>query len=453
MAGTWKTQNKRRPGAYINVKGAGQPISDSPLGRLLMVSNVNLRWGREGVIPLTNSSDFKAELGTTLNDPDLVALKEALKGAETVLFINTNSKSGRNATANSEKVPWGFVAKYPGERGNDISVSIEPEVVEEGQEPTKATVTTLFDNSIVDQQVISSDNLEGFVNNDYVIANFQQGSKLPTSSITLNLSNGFSNQADLITLVNNAMETENYSVVTTAGMEISSNVHKLLVESVKRLREDQGMKVRAVIPVNDTAPVYNYEGVSMVANGFIEGDGTRVNTTNAAAFFAGISSAADAGTALTYYDVSDAIEAYPKLNNEKTIAALNAGKIVFTTRPGQRVVVEQDINSLVKFTVDRPKVFSKNRVIRTIDDICTNTQEVFENSFLGKVGNNTNGRDLFKANRIAYLMDLQARNIIQNFTNDDISVEKGNDSDSIVVDLAVEPVDAMEKLYMTLIVK
>lgn len=285
MAGTWKTQNKRRPGAYINVKGAGQPISDSPLGRLLMVSNVNLRWGREGVIPLTNSSDFKAELGTTLNDPDLVALKEALKGAETVLFINTNGKGGHNATANSEKVPWEFIAKYPGERGNTISVSIEPEVVEEGQEPTKATVTTLFDNSIVDQQVISSDNLEGFINNDYVTAKFKQGSKLPTSSITVNLSDGFSAQADLDTLVNNAMETENYSVVTTAGMEIRSNIHKLLVESVKRLREDQGMKVRAVIPVDDTAPVYNYEGVSMVANGFIEGDGTRIDTTNLCGIF------------------------------------------------------------------------------------------------------------------------------------------------------------------------
>lgn len=448
MAGTWKTQNKRRPGAYINVKGAGQPISDSPLGRLLMISDVSLGWGRKGIIPLTNSSDFKAELGTTLDDTKLVALKEALKGAETVLLLNTND--GTKATGTGATSPWNFTAKYAGTKGNDIKVSIEPEV---SDTPTKATVSTIFGTSVVDQQTITADGLEDFADNDYVEAKLVNDAKLPTSAVTISLTGGTDKQTAVTDMLNDALETENYSVVTTAGMPISSNIHSLLVESVKRLREDQGMKVRAVIPVDDTAPVYNYEGVSMVANGFILGDGTKVSTTDATGFFAGISSAADAGTALTYYDVSDAIEAYPKLNNEKTINALNAGKIVYTTLPGQRVVVEQDINSLVKFTVDRPKVFSKNRVIRTIDDICTNTQETFENSFLGKVGNNANGRDLFKANRIAYLMNLQANNIIQNFSNDDITVEKGNDSDSIVVDLYVEPVDAMEKLYMTLIIK
>ena len=28
--GTWKAQNKRRPGVYINVKGNGKPVVNSP---------------------------------------------------------------------------------------------------------------------------------------------------------------------------------------------------------------------------------------------------------------------------------------------------------------------------------------------------------------------------------------------------------------------------------------
>ena len=43
--------------------------------------------------------------------------------------------------------------------------------------------------------------------------------------------------------------------------------------------------------------------------------------------------------------------------------------------------------------------------------------------------------------------------MIQSFANTDITVEAGNDMDSIVVNLAVTPVDAMEKLYMTMVVR
>ena len=44
--GTWKAQNKRRPGVYINVKGNGKPVVNSPLGRLLMFQNKPLGWGK-----------------------------------------------------------------------------------------------------------------------------------------------------------------------------------------------------------------------------------------------------------------------------------------------------------------------------------------------------------------------------------------------------------------------
>lgn len=451
MAGTWKTQNKRRPGAYINVKGNGNPLSPSPVGRLLMLSDLTLNWGKTGVVELSATSDFRAELGTKLDDPQLLPLKQALKGAETVLFLNLNN--GEKATGTAETSPLKFKAKYAGTKGNNIKVVIEPEAVESGQTPKKATVSTIFDAVIVDQQTITIDALDEYLENDYVVPEINSAvTSLPTSPVTINLTGGTTKADDLTEVFNTALDSESYSVVTTAGMSVDSNMHGLLVEALKRLRENEGVKVRGIIPANDNTPVYNYEGVSMVANGFIEGDGTMVDTTNAAAYFAGVSASATASEALTYHNVSDAVEAWPKLNNEETIDALNAGKIVFTTRAGQRVVVEQDINSLIKFTAERTRDFSKNRIIRTLDEICTNTQETFENSYLGRVPNNENGRALFKANRISYLTTLQAQNIIQNWDNGDITVNAGNDKDAIVVDVAVTPVDAMEKLYMTLIV-
>ena len=50
---------------------------------------------------------------------------------------------------------------------------------------------------------------------------------------------------------------------------------------------------------------------------------------------------------------------------------------------------------------------------------------------------------------MAYFKALEAMGAIQNFVVDDVQVLPGIDSDSVVVNLYVQPVDSMEKLYMT----
>src|SRR5699024_3711710 len=122
MAGTWTTQNKRRPGAYINTVGASQPKADTSLGRTLLVSDVTLNWGAKGIIELNSNSDFKALIGEPLNTPELGALRENLKGALTVLLLNNND--GDKATIANDALPWNFTAKYPGTKGNDLHVTV-----------------------------------------------------------------------------------------------------------------------------------------------------------------------------------------------------------------------------------------------------------------------------------------------------------------------------------------
>lgn len=448
--GTWKAQDKRRPGAYINVVGNGQREAASSLGRVLLIRDKGLGWGKNGVIEVEANSDFTKNLGTTLDDPSLTALKETLKGASKVLVLNPNE--GTTATLTKEGLPWTVTANYPGEKGNQITFSVAASPAD----PNTATVSTIFGTKLVDEQTVKFDELDKFTGNDYITAKVvEEGSSKPTAFTNVSgvLTGGATTESKKVeSLLNDALENEEYAVVTTAGFESSSNMNKLIVEAVKRLRENEGRKVRGVIPT-DSATDYNYEGISTVVNGYTLGDGTNIDVKDATGLFAGISASADPATSLTYFDVEDAISAYPKLDNEKTIKALDAGQIVFTTRPGQRVVIEQDINSLHKFTAEKPQAFSKNRVMRTLDEIATNTENTFERTYLGNVGNNAAGRDLFKADRIAYLTSLQNRNMIQSFANTDITVEAGNDMDSIVVNLAVTPVDAMEKLYMTMVVR
>ena len=136
------------------------------------------------------------------------------------------------------------------------------------------------------------------------------------------------------------------------------------------------------------------------------------------------------------------------MTSADTIENLRKGNVVFTEKRGQ-AVVEQDINTLVSFDATKNQDFRKNRVLRVLDGIANNTKITFEDNYIGKVNNDTDGRELFKADRIAYFDALVGQGAITDFASDDIEVLPGNAKDAIVVNVAVQPVDAMEKLYMT----
>ena len=475
---SWKSENKRRPGAYINVVGKGNNNNGADIGRTLLPVSTQLNWGAKGIIKLNSDSNFQALLGHDIDEPELQTLHEVLKGANTVLLLNNND--GTAASATEATLPWTMTAKYPGTLGNNLHVTVE-------KNDSKVTVSTLFGTKVVDQQVIGVDKPNTLFDNDYVSfkltsemtpqppssgsdgndSNGSDGgkttraSKAPvvmaskldqlSSDVTVDLTGGTTSPVKISDLLNDALETEDYDVATTAGFPVDNPLHKQLVDEIKHLREDNDIKVRGVIPY--TGDKVNYEGISTVANGVVLGDGTELDATVAAGFFAGASSSANAAKSLTYVEYPDAISAYPKFSNDRTIEALESGEIVFTTKRNETVVIEQDINSLTSFTDEKPVFFGKNRVVRTMDTIVTNTKRTFEDMFIGKITNSSTGRDLFKANRISYLQGLADSDVISDFKEEDITVEAGNDRDSILVNLAVKPLDSMEKLYMTMVVQ
>ena len=79
-------------------------------------------------------------------------------------------------------------------------------------------------------------------------------------------------------------------------------------------------------------------------------------------------------------------------------------------------------------------------------------RSTFENSFIGKVTRNEAGKNALKAAIIKYFTELQNMEAIQNFTAEDVEVLDGENIDSVVVNVSVQPLDSMEKLYMTVTV-
>ena len=96
--------------------------------------------------------------------------------------------------------------------------------------------------------------------------------------------------------------------------------------------------------------------------------------------------------------------------------------------------------------------YHKNRVIRLLNTIANDIYQQFSDGYIGVVNNNEQGRMMFKSAIVGYLLDIQANNGIQNFEAEDVTVEPGEAIDAIVVNLAIQPVDSVEKIYVTITV-
>ncbi|MMZ64587.1 Phage tail sheath protein [compost metagenome] len=89
-----------------------------------------------------------------------------------------------------------------------------------------------------------------------------------------------------------------------------------------------------------------------------------------------------------------------------------------------------------------------------MDAIANDLQRTFETQYIGKVNNDANGRNLLKAEAISYLDQMQGLGAIQNFdSQNDIEVLPGVDVEAVLINLAVQPVDSIEKIYMTITVR
>jgi len=129
--------------------------------------------------------------------------------------------------------------------------------------------------------------------------------------------------------------------------------------------------------------------------------------------------------------------------------AVQAGNLVLFAEDGV-VKVMQDINSLVSYTEDIGEVYSKNRVMRLCNTIANDIFQQFSANFIGVVNNNEQGRARFQAAIVGYLQQIQDNQGIQNFTAEDVEVLAGTAIDAIVVNVAIQAVDSVEKIYMTI---
>ena len=441
--GTWTSQTKVRPGAYINFKAVDRNtmrVGD----RGVVAIGLSLSWGVSGSLIEVLSSDFlnggsKKLVGFSYSDISGNSAARILGGALAYCYkalVYRMDAGGTKASGTIGKLIC--TAKYYGTfPNNNLKVIVTKNGI-------IYTVATYVGTSKVDDQKVTS--ISQLVSNDYI--DFSEGvsGSFDVGNVMLSGgTNGTVTEASAYESMFALLENANWqtlaciSTVSTSGGAIP-----LSVAFIKRLREEEGRYVQGVVANYDSA---DDEGIINNVCGAVIG-GTQWSAAEFCAIVAGMTAGANFNESNTARVIDNATSIVNQLTDEQIKQALSAGKFVLSTTAEGRVKVEQDINSLHTYGEDRSYAFSKNRVIRVLDEIGTTVRNTWEDSYMGKVDNNDNGRTMFRSDLIVYLSELERLNAIQNFTVNDVVVTQGEDIDSVLVTLAIMPVDSMEKLYM-----
>ena len=112
-----------------------------------------------------------------------------------------------------------------------------------------------------------------------------------------------------------------------------------------------------------------------------------------------------------------------------------------------------DINTFTSVTDTKSSDFGSNQTVRVLDQIGNDIASLFNTKYLGKVQNDNAGRISLWNDIVSHHNQMQTIRAIENFSGDNVMVEKGDLKKSVVVTDYVTPVNAMEQLYMTVVVE
>lgn len=429
--GVFVTQNKKLPGAYINFVSASK-ASATLSDRGYVALPLELSWGAEGEVITLTSEDFiynsQKILGYAYSADELKGLRDVFKNAQTVYIYRTN-KSAVKATCTY------CDAKYAGTRGNALTIVISKNV----DEQEKFDVKTLLDLKVVDVQTAVTA-ITDLVDSDYVTWK-KSGDLAETAGTPLTGGdNGSVTTAEWQSALN-ALEA--YSFNTLGVVSKDDNVKSLAIAWTKRMRDEVGVKFQTVV-FNKDADDKAIINVVTTLSGQSDDPSMVYWTTGAQG-----GCAVNKSCTNKVYD-GEFTPDVKKTQDELTVC-IDKGQFVFH-KVGDDVRVLTDINSKVTVSEDEGEDFKSNQTIRVLDQIANDIAVLFNTKYLGAIQNNASGRISLWNDITKHHQSLERLGAIENFSTDDVTVTQGDTKKSVVVSDKVTPVNAMEILYMTVVV-
>lgn len=445
--GFWLKMNKVLPGAYTNFVSKRKAQFDS-VDRGYCTMALDLDWGASDSIVRVEKDEFQtnsqAIFGYDYAHEKMKGLRDLFLNAKTLYLYRLNSGAVQ-ASADIAK------AKFGGVRGNDISISVQADVDDADKFAVTTYLTTDGIKKAVDKQTGLSTPAD-LEDNDFVEFN-----KIGEFQVAIGTQLTGGTNGETITAADyqkyiQYIEPYYFNVLGYVGSD--DTIKTLLQSFAKRCREDTGAKFQVVCYNKQKA---NYEGVISVLNKVkdkSEEVGSLVYWVTGAEASCEINQSCTNKLYDGEYDVDTNYKQY------ELEQAIRDGQLVLhrvTDGAGGNVSgdvrVLDDVNTFTEFTKDKSKDFAQNQVIRVLDNLAYDIARLFNRTYLGKEGTDAIGFTALWTDIVKLLTEYQRIRAIKEFTDKDVQIPyEGDNKGDVVLNLEVNPVVAMKKLYSTVTV-
>lgn len=433
--------SKKRPGNYINFKSKRQQNPSGSTRGTALVLLSGLGWGPDGTslkLSAASPDAYIQKLGHSVYDDNdfMLLIREAFKNASTVMaYIINPGEKAKKVVEDTVTV----TAIYGGTRGNDIAVACVAET----------------DNTFIVRVYLDSEKVEEYTgittiqslidknSNEYVTFSATDTSAEIIEFASANLEGGTDGTVSNSMITDFLDKSEKIKWNTMAFPITEAALQTAAKAKVKYLRESAGKYVQIVMPNCGG----DYEGVINVTNSVVV-DGKELTISQACAWVAGVTAAADKVTSNTYIEYEGATDVVGLKTNEEAILAISNGEFFFSMSEESKVIVEYDINSLHNFTTERTSDYSKNRVIRVYDTFAEDLKLTFPPN---KYDNDENGWLVMEGLGRALLQRYADDGAITNVDLDnDFYVDQSRSiGDETYFNVGMQAVDSAEKLYFS----
>ena len=428
---------KTRPGTYINFGGNHvEQVGEAERG-IVLIPLINHSYGPvKEFITLTNEAPDKefAKLGYSIyqDNPQMLLIREAFKRASKVIVYIT--KTGEKATTTGGGIT--ATALYGGSRGNDLRYNMIANPV------SGFDVNIYFGENLVfsAKRILKAEELVD-LNTNYIVFSAPTTLVEVAGTALTGGSNVSTENEDISTFLD-SMESVNFNTLAFPVTDLT--LQTACKSKMIYLRENVGKCIKAVIPDFKA----DYEGIINVTNSVVVND-KKLTHAEACAWVAGVDASASNIQSNTYTLYDGAQTIVDVKNHEQAVAAINDGEFFFSYSETGVVVVEYDINSLISFSEEKDKTYSKNRVLRVIDTFAQSIQHHFPPN---KFDNDSTGWDVMEGIGKLVLKEFFVIGALKNVDYDsDFKVDRAkSNGDQTFFAVAIEPVDSAEKLYFTI---
>lgn len=423
--GTFVTQNKTIPGAYINfvTTATGATVFGE---RGVVALGDSFNWGSNDIFEVTAEDFYKnsmALFGYDALDGKMIGIRDVFKNAKKIYVGRINGSNAKKASCTFGE------AKYTGTRGNDIKIA----VYSDPDDSSYKNVYTYVGTTIVDTQRVKS--MVELRNNNFVVwksdATLTNTASMPMTGGTNGATTGQAVQSFLD-------DISGYSFNAITVISDNESINQLVAEYTKRMRDTIGKKFQSIVH-NYFA---DYEGVINIDPYAVSEEDYLV-----AYWVAGAVAGCEINESLTNKVYDGEIEIDSLYTQSQLENKIKSGEFVFH-RVGDKIRVLKDINSFVSVTTEKGKMFQNNQTVRICDQITSDVAVLFEEYYMGKVPNDTSGRNSLWSDLVKYHEKLVNIRALDEFDEEAISVEMGESKNSVVIYEKICPVNSMEQLYM-----